>query len=49
MTLDSLKDPKNGLDQQSEAVARGYSDLASVIKNQMRNLVKAEKLAREAL
>jgi hypothetical protein len=23
MTLDSLKDPKNGLDQQSEAVARG--------------------------
>jgi tetratricopeptide (TPR) repeat protein len=27
MTLDSLKDPGNGLDQQSEAVAAGYYDL----------------------
>jgi hypothetical protein len=34
MTLDSLKDPKNGLDQQSEAVARGYCDLASVMDDQ---------------
>jgi hypothetical protein len=31
MTLDSLKDPGNGLDQQSEAVAKGYYDLGNVI------------------
>eukprot|EP00596_Hydrurales_sp_CCMP1899_P010432 CAMPEP_0119038508 /NCGR_PEP_ID=MMETSP1177-20130426/7476_1 /TAXON_ID=2985 /ORGANISM="Ochromonas sp, Strain CCMP1899" /LENGTH=322 /DNA_ID=CAMNT_0007001193 /DNA_START=614 /DNA_END=1582 /DNA_ORIENTATION=+ len=49
MTLDSLKDPKNGLDQQSEAVAKGYYDLANVITEQREDLVKAEKLARESL
>jgi tetratricopeptide (TPR) repeat protein len=49
MTLDSLKDPKNGLDQQSEAVARGYYDLANVIADQREDLVKAEMLARESL
>jgi hypothetical protein len=49
MTLDSLKDPKNGLDQQSEAVAKGYYDLAKVITTQRGDLVKAEKLVRESL
>jgi tetratricopeptide (TPR) repeat protein len=49
MTLDSLKDPKNGLDQQSEAVARGYYDLANVIDVQRGDYVKAEMLARESL
>jgi hypothetical protein len=49
MTLDSLKDPKNGLDQQSEAVAKGYYDLANVVIMQSGDLVKAEKLARESL
>jgi hypothetical protein len=49
MTLDSLKDPQNGLDQQSEAVARGYYDLANVIITQRGDLVKAEKLVRESL
>jgi hypothetical protein len=49
MTLDSLKDPSNGLDQQSEAVARGYYDLAKVITAQRGDIVKAEKLARESL
>jgi hypothetical protein len=49
MTLDSLKDPNNGLDQQSEAVAKGYYDLANVIMVQKGDLVKAEKLVRESL
>jgi tetratricopeptide (TPR) repeat protein len=49
MTLDSLKDPGNGLDQQSEAVANGYYDLGNVICQQEGDLVKAEKLVRESL
>jgi tetratricopeptide (TPR) repeat protein len=49
MTLDSLKDSKNGLDQQSEAVANGYYDLAIAFATQRENFVKAEKLARESL
>jgi hypothetical protein len=49
MTLDSLRDPKNGLDQQSEAVAKGYYDLASVIEEQRGDMVKAEKLVRESI
>jgi hypothetical protein len=48
-TLDSLKDPANGLDQKSEAVANGYYDLANVIDKQEGDLVKAEILARESL
>jgi tetratricopeptide (TPR) repeat protein len=49
MTLDSLKDPGNGLDQQSEAVANGYYDLGSVINQKKGDYVKAEKLVRESL
>jgi tetratricopeptide (TPR) repeat protein len=49
MTLDSLKDPGNGLDQQSEAVANGYFDLGDVINQQKGDYVKAEKLVRESL
>jgi hypothetical protein len=49
MTLDSLKDSKNGLDQQSEAVAKGYFDLANVIHEQEGDHVKAEMLGRESL
>jgi tetratricopeptide (TPR) repeat protein len=49
MTLDSLKDPGNGLDQQSEAVAKGYHDLGNVIIQQDGDYVKAEMLARESL
>jgi tetratricopeptide (TPR) repeat protein len=48
-TLDSLKDPANGLDQESEAVAKGYYSLASVINSQKGDLVKAEMLTRESL
>jgi hypothetical protein len=49
MTLDSLKDPMNELDQQSEAVAQGYHDYATVINKLNGDLDKAEKLARESL
>jgi tetratricopeptide (TPR) repeat protein len=49
MTLDSLKDPGNGLDQQSEAVAEGYYQLGNVICLQKVDYVKAEKLVRESL
>jgi hypothetical protein len=49
-TLDSLKDPANKVDQQSEEVARGYYNLANVISLQEHgDLVKAEMLARESL
>jgi hypothetical protein len=48
-TLDSLKDPANGLDQESEEVANGYCNLANVINQQEGDLVKAEMLARESL
>jgi tetratricopeptide (TPR) repeat protein len=49
LTLESLKDPGNGLDQQSEAVAKGYYDLGDAIYRQKGDLVKAEKLVRESL
>lgn len=48
LTLDSLKDTKNGLCQESEEVARGYHDLENVISEQEGDLVKAELHAREA-
>jgi tetratricopeptide (TPR) repeat protein len=48
-TLDSLKDPANRLDQESEAVAKGYYNLASVVTKQEGDLVKAEMLARGSL
>jgi tetratricopeptide (TPR) repeat protein len=49
MTLDSLKDPGNGLDQLSEAVAKGYYNLGNVVYQQNGDYVKAEKLVRESL
>jgi tetratricopeptide (TPR) repeat protein len=48
-TLDSLKDSANGLDQQSEAVAKGYHDLGHVIYNLKEDFAKAETLVRESL
>jgi hypothetical protein len=48
-TLDSLKDPANKVDQQSERVARGNFNLANVIYQQNGDLVKAEMLAKESL
>jgi tetratricopeptide (TPR) repeat protein len=49
LTLESLKDPGNGLDQQSEAVTRGFFHLGNVIFQQEGDLVKAEKVVRESL
>lgn len=48
LTLDSLKDPANGVDQNSAAVAKGYYSLAKVINAADGDYVKAEKLVREA-
>jgi hypothetical protein len=49
LKLDSLKDPKNRLDQQSEEVAKGYYDSANVIHQKKGDLVRAEMLIRESL
>lgn len=49
MMLNSLKDPTNGLDQQSEEVADGYYNLANVINRRKGDLVKVEMCARESL
>jgi tetratricopeptide (TPR) repeat protein len=48
-TLDSLKDPANGLNQESKEVAKGYYDYANVISELKGDFVKAERLARESL
>jgi tetratricopeptide (TPR) repeat protein len=48
-TLDSLKDPGNGLGQESEEVADGYYLLAKVINQQEGDFVRAEMLVRESL
>jgi hypothetical protein len=40
----SLKDPANGLDQESEELAIGYYDLGNVIYKQQGDMVKAELL-----
>lgn len=48
-TLDSLKDPANGMDQESEIVATGYYNLADVIAKQKGDFVKGKMLERESL
>jgi tetratricopeptide (TPR) repeat protein len=49
VTYGHLRDRKNGIDQDSEAVAEGAYNLASVIFQQEGDLIKAEELARESL
>jgi hypothetical protein len=49
MTLDSLKDPANKVDQESEALARGFYNLGNVVNNQDGDLMRAETLVRESL
>jgi tetratricopeptide (TPR) repeat protein len=49
VTYGNLRDKKNGIDQDSEAVAKGAFNLANVIFKQEGDLVKAEELARESL
>jgi tetratricopeptide (TPR) repeat protein len=49
MTLDSLRDPANKMDQEGEQVGFGYYNLANVIDLLDNDDPKAEKFAREAL
>jgi tetratricopeptide (TPR) repeat protein len=49
VTYGNLRDKKNGIDQESEAVAEGAYNLADVIDKQKGDLIKAEMLARESL
>jgi tetratricopeptide (TPR) repeat protein len=49
MTYMNLRDKKNGMDQDGEGVANGAQILAEVIYQLKGDLIKAEKLSREAL
>jgi hypothetical protein len=49
VTYGNLPDKKNGIDQESEAVATGAYNLAEVIYRQNGDLIKAVELARESL
>jgi tetratricopeptide (TPR) repeat protein len=49
VTLDSLKDPANKVNQESEAVAKGYYNLALAICKQNGDPVRAEMLTRQSL
>jgi tetratricopeptide (TPR) repeat protein len=49
MSLDSLKDPANNVDQEGEEVARGYYDLGNIIHSQGNDNPRAEMLAKESL
>jgi hypothetical protein len=49
VTNGNLRDKKNGIDQESEAVATGAFNLADVIYRQEGDLIKAEEVARGSL
>jgi tetratricopeptide (TPR) repeat protein len=49
VTYGNLKDHKNGMDQKSEAIAQGAYSFANAIRCKGGDLIKAERLAREAL
>mmetsp|Transcript_26520 Transcript_26520/g.25381 ORF Transcript_26520/g.25381 Transcript_26520/m.25381 type:complete len:470 (+) Transcript_26520:206-1615(+) len=49
LTLDSLRDPANKVDQESEAVAQGHYNLGRVICSQKGDLVRAEILTKESI
>jgi hypothetical protein len=48
MTLDSLKDPANEVNQESEFLGQGYYNLGNIIFLQNKDLMRAEMLARKA-
>jgi hypothetical protein len=48
VTLDSLRDPANNIDQNSEEVAHGYGNLAKAMNRMAVDFTKAEALARES-
>jgi hypothetical protein len=49
VTYGNLRDKKNGIDQESEAVAMGALNLPNVIRVQKGDLLKAEELGRKSL
>jgi tetratricopeptide (TPR) repeat protein len=49
VTYGNLRDKTNGIDQEGEEMAMGVQNLADVIFRQRGDLMKAERLAREAL
>jgi hypothetical protein len=49
VTFGNLRDRKNGIDQNSEVVARGAHNLANVILRQEGDTIKAEELARKSI
>lgn len=49
LTLESLKDKANKIDQEGEEIARCHYNLAQIILLQNGDLVRAERLARESL
>jgi hypothetical protein len=49
VTYGNLKDHKNGMDQESEAIARGAYSFADAIRRKGGDIIKAERLARESL
>jgi tetratricopeptide (TPR) repeat protein len=49
VTYGNFQNKKNGIDQESEAVAEGAYNLANIIYQQNGDLIKAEELARESL
>jgi tetratricopeptide (TPR) repeat protein len=48
MTLDSLKDPTNEVNQDSEFLGAGYYNLGNIVFSQNKDLMRAEMLARKA-
>jgi tetratricopeptide (TPR) repeat protein len=48
-TYENLKNQENGMDQECEEIATGAFNLANVIYRQDGDLIRAEKLARDAL
>jgi hypothetical protein len=49
VTYGNLRDKKYGIDQESEAIAKGACNLAYVILQQNGDLIKAEELGKESL
>jgi hypothetical protein len=49
ITYSNLRDSKNGMDQEGEEIAMGSHDLADCIFFQRGDLLKAERLAKEAI
>lgn len=49
ITYGNLRDKKNGIDQESECVAKGAYNFADILHRLEKNLIKAEGLVRESI